>query len=446
MLPKPHHLIAAFLAAALGSASLVQARIDIVTLPQRDTTELTIYNSQDLTLARESRTLSFAKGSNQIQFSWANTLIDPTSLQIDLANAKGLTVIDAVYPPNTREMIVWNIEAEANTSAPVTIQYFTSGLSWSADYVLTANAEETLLTLQQRITVRNNSGEDFTNAITRVVVGEINLIEMIAELARRGIHGLPVAELQKTFARRSMMGQEMALNEVMAMAPAAFAGRADAAEIIKKAVSEYQLYRIEGEEDILNGWGKQLPVPAVTGIKFDLSYEINPRRFGTEPMRIYKFRNTDDHKLGKEPIPAGIWNVYTNDGRGGSRFEGQTNYKYIPLGEEVELNLGNDGLLQYEERVLQSERDELQFDNFGNVTGWDESRTVELELRNSRSRPVPVKLTHLLDGDWSFQNVSESNFEKVDESAIRWNLNLAGGEKKIIRYTVVVRTGSRARR
>jgi hypothetical protein len=57
-----------------------------------------------------------------------------------------------------------------------------------------------------------------------------------------------------------------------------------------------------------------------------------------------------------------------------------------------------------------------------------------------------VKLTHLLDGDWSFQNVSESNFEKVDESAIRWNLNLAGGEKKIIRYTVVVRTGSRARR
>ena len=58
------------------------AKIDLVTLPTRDTVQLTIYNSADLTLARESRALTLRKGSNKLQFSWANTLIDPTSLDM----------------------------------------------------------------------------------------------------------------------------------------------------------------------------------------------------------------------------------------------------------------------------------------------------------------------------------------------------------------------------
>ena len=47
--------------------------------PRRaDTVQLTIYNSEDLTLVRETRTVTFKKGVNPLQFSWANTLIDPT--------------------------------------------------------------------------------------------------------------------------------------------------------------------------------------------------------------------------------------------------------------------------------------------------------------------------------------------------------------------------------
>ncbi|NQV32817.1 MAG: hypothetical protein HQ515_08990, partial [Phycisphaeraceae bacterium] len=46
------------------------AKVDLVTLPQRDTVQLTIYNSADLTLARESRGLVLTEGNNQLQFSW----------------------------------------------------------------------------------------------------------------------------------------------------------------------------------------------------------------------------------------------------------------------------------------------------------------------------------------------------------------------------------------
>ena len=48
-----------------------QARINVVTLPDRDTVQLTIYNSVDLTLVKETRHLTFRKGLNKLEFSWA---------------------------------------------------------------------------------------------------------------------------------------------------------------------------------------------------------------------------------------------------------------------------------------------------------------------------------------------------------------------------------------
>src|SRR4051812_50001509 len=54
-------------------AAQAPARINVVTLPGRDSVQLTIYNSVDLTLVRETRLLTFKKGLNRLEFSWANT-------------------------------------------------------------------------------------------------------------------------------------------------------------------------------------------------------------------------------------------------------------------------------------------------------------------------------------------------------------------------------------
>ena len=71
------------------------ARINVVTLPARDSVQLTIYNSADLTLVRETRYLTFRKGLNKLEFSWANTLIDPTSVEFrPLTHADQVEVLD----------------------------------------------------------------------------------------------------------------------------------------------------------------------------------------------------------------------------------------------------------------------------------------------------------------------------------------------------------------
>ena len=78
--------IALFAVALVAVTQAALARnVDLSTVPKRDSVQLTIYNSEDLTLVRETRKVTFKKGPNPLQFSWANTLIDPTSLRTGLA-------------------------------------------------------------------------------------------------------------------------------------------------------------------------------------------------------------------------------------------------------------------------------------------------------------------------------------------------------------------------
>jgi len=116
------------------------ARINVVTLPGRDTVQLTIYNSADLTLVKETRTLTFRKGINKLEFSWANTLIDPTSVEFRaLTHADQVEVLDVSFPPRVTNTLEWRINSEFAGEVVCEIRYFTSGISWAADYVAEAN-------------------------------------------------------------------------------------------------------------------------------------------------------------------------------------------------------------------------------------------------------------------------------------------------------------------
>jgi len=167
-----------------------QARINVVTLPGRDTVQLTVYNSADLTLVKETRVLTFRKGLNRLEFSWANTLIDPTSVEFRaLTHEDEVDVLDVSFPPRVTNALEWRINSEFAGEVQVEIRYFTSGIHWSADYVAEANRSEKLMGLAGFVRIHNGSGEDYENAQVRLVVGVIRLVEDIASLARLGRPG-----------------------------------------------------------------------------------------------------------------------------------------------------------------------------------------------------------------------------------------------------------------
>src|SRR3954462_3046819 len=169
---------------AICTASLAE-NVDLSTVPKRNTVQLTIYNSEDITLVRETRVVTFKKGINPLQFSWANTLIDPSSVDLKfLTSADKLEVEDTTFPHDKPQMLYWNVKSEIDGEATIQITYFTSGITWSADYIAIADKDENKLDIDGFVRVTNNSGEEYENAQVRLVVGTINLVEKIAELAR----------------------------------------------------------------------------------------------------------------------------------------------------------------------------------------------------------------------------------------------------------------------
>ena len=150
------------LLAILALVVTAEARINVVTLPERDTVQLTIYNSADLTMVKETRHLTFRKGLNKLEFSWANTLIDPTSVEFRaLTQADTVEVLDVSFPPRVTTTLDWRSPSEVAGEVVCEIRYFTSGISWSADYVAEANKAEKLMTLAGNVRVNNRSGEDY---------------------------------------------------------------------------------------------------------------------------------------------------------------------------------------------------------------------------------------------------------------------------------------------
>ena len=157
-------------------------------LPRRENVQLTIYNAADLTLVRERRNLTLKRGWNWLQFMWANTLIDPTSLHLEpLEHKDQVEVQQLVFPPRLRELGRWLIRSEIDGPAPFELTYFTSGLSWRAFYMGTLSQDEKTMRLEGYVRVSNNSGEDYEDAQTRLIVGKIHLLDQDRRTGRRTV-------------------------------------------------------------------------------------------------------------------------------------------------------------------------------------------------------------------------------------------------------------------
>ena len=110
---RPFLALCSLIVAVAATTSIYARNIDLSTVPNRDTVQLTIYNSEDLTLVRETRKVSFKPGVNALQFSWANTLIDPSSVELRFVSKRDkLDVLDTTFPRDKPQMLYWNVQSE----------------------------------------------------------------------------------------------------------------------------------------------------------------------------------------------------------------------------------------------------------------------------------------------------------------------------------------------
>jgi hypothetical protein len=432
----------------LVTAGIATAKVDLTTLPTRDTVQLTIYNSADMTLARESRALTLKTGANALQFSWENTLIDPTSLEmLPQAHAGEIDITELVYPPRVRNLGLWNIQSRVSGKVPVEIAYLTSGLSWRAFYMGTLARDEKTMRLQAYVRVTNHSGEDYENAQVRLIVGKVHILDQIAELAQRqypygrpgeGVvpRAMPAPAVLEE--RLEALGKVRAFADEMAAKPK---------EIMKEGLSEYFLYTIEGTETIPNGWSKRLQSFDIDGVPVINLYKFEEERYGTSVNHFLSFKNDQAHQLGQTPLPDGTLTVYRSaDAERHLSYEGQSSFKYIPVNEEVELDLGAVADVAVEPNLIETRTDNYRFDNGGNIAGWDEIRVYNVQVRNTREVPVKVEITRNFESPyWDLQRTGEiDGFEKVDLDTVKFTVELPPRARQVFAYTLTSYHGVRA--
>ena len=419
----------------VATASLSHAKVDLVTLPSRGTVQLTIYNSADLTLVRESRALTLKNGKNALQFSWENTLIDPTSLEmLPKADADKIDIADLTYPPRVKNLGLWNIDSGVSGKVPVEITYLTSGLSWRAFYMGTLTENEETMGLQGYVRVTNNSGEDYENAQTRLIVGKVHILDQIAELARRQYpYDRPGVRPTSLATRMPSEGREVR-EKFQGGAFDVQLSALKSKEIRKEGLSEYFLYTIEGTETIPTGWSKRL-------LSFDKSevpvvnlYKYEQERYGNSVVRFLSFKNDEEHKLGETPIPGGMLKVYRGvDDEQHLGYVGQSAFKYIPVDEDVELNLGAVADVVVEPKLMDFKTENYRFDQWRNISGWDEVRKFRIEVRNTRDLGVKVEIQRNVGTTYWDMDTSQKH-EEVDKDTVKFTLKLEARSKAAFEY------------
>ncbi len=439
-------LILGFAFIAPGST---MAKIDLVTLKDRTSVQTTIYNKADLTLVRDNRVLSFKKGMNQLQFSWANTKIDPTSLMLEIKqHSDKIEIIEVIYPSGTKDVCIWNIQTSQAIVAPVEITYFTSGISWQSYYFAFLSKNQKIINLKGYVTVTNSSGEDYDNAQTRLVVGKVNILDKIAHLSSlKYPYGRPESMLGGMKRKDTLKKGIRVLDAAMPM----MVMESDASEprpkkIDKQGLSEYFLYSIEGKESIPDGWSKRLLSFEADSVNVKNMYKYESNRYGDMVVRFLVFENKKETNLGQTPLPGGEIKVFKQIGKKSKLdYIGSDITKYIPVGKKVELNLGKSLDVTIKPKTIGFKKENIIFDKKGNISGFDEVKEIEIDFVNFTDTASILEYVKNIDStSFNISKISTHElFEKVDQDTIKFKISLKPHSSKKIKFTLTIKRGER---
>ncbi|MHC5108752.1 MAG: DUF4139 domain-containing protein [Planctomycetota bacterium] len=442
---------------AFASSMAVAKNVDLSTVPPREQVQLTIYNSEDLTLVRESRSISVKQGVNPLQFSWANTLIDPTSVDIRFkTNGDKLEVLDTTFPHDKPQMLSWNVHSEFDGETVAEISYFTSGISWKADYICISNPAEEQMRFDGFVQITNNSGEDYEGAEIRMVVGTINLVERVADLARRGLMsdedvGRFMDGRRARMSRKSKgaLRQEMEVAfDAVSMAPK---------EIVKEGLSEYFIFTVPGTETVRHQWSKRMRLFNGIDVPFKIAYRFRLREYGQQLTRLFLLANNEDSNLGSTPLPDGVVRVYRENRHDALALLAEQSMTYVPIGQTIELNLGADPEVVFERIRQRSWRDEFWFHRQGakvyfsptqghrikiddTVVGWNDHQQWVERIRNYRDKPIDVEIRRSFAGH-AILKAGEATSQHDNETAV-FTAKVAAGQRHDLPYEIVFRQGS----
>ena len=325
-----------FVAASLFSllaAWPASARVMLTTLPVRERVEVQL--DHDLaTLVEEERIVPLVQGVNQIDFSWANTQIDASTIVFrvvggvdDAEPAAEVSVLSVTYPPG-ENALVWQVASDRSTSVVVRISYLLGGLSKSYHYRAVVSADESTMELSRYIRVENFAGEGYEDT------------QIYAGLGGDFLRPLQANETKQMLVKRT-------------------AGL----PVVKTYTAD--LHR--------HGWLDE----------------------AQQKLRVpmhYRLENTAESGLGETALPAGKVRIFQQTQRDeGAAFLGEDLADYTPVGRHADLFLGVAQDIVVRRTVEKIDQRPVA----GNLVHW--AVTVKYRIENFKDQPVTLRLAEQIE-------------------------------------------------
>jgi len=292
----------------------------------RERVEIQLDNAQ-ATLVEEERIVPLVKGENQVDFSWANTQIDPNTIVFRViapGDGKQLDakVLSVSYPPN-EAALVWAVGSSDSGSARVRISYLLGNLGKSFNYRAIASHDEKSLVLSQYMRLENFANEEF---------GSTNLW----------------AGFGKEFLK------PVGLNETKEMLMAKF-----------EKVPVTKTYTCDVSE---------------------FGYLDEPQKKLRVPMH-YVLKNDKPNHLGAAPLPYGKVRIFIEGGKDQpTAFLGEDWGKFTPVDDEMRLYLGVAQDVVVKRTIEKKERHRVA----GNLYDYEVILKYEIENRKDQPITLDV--------------------------------------------------------
>lgn len=318
------------------------ARLKLVTLPDRQATQVQLENDND-TLLSEERELNLQAGVTQVDFAWQNVQIQPQSIRLSvLEQQEPVQLLNVSYPPSA-QALVWEIASPKAQTVRVRISYLLQNIDRLVTYQGNVNKAETELNLLGFVVLRNFSGEDLSETQFQFGQGQ-----------------------SFTGSVRDKETKRVQFSKV------------DKIPIQKRFIFDARILP----------WEPELAAESV-GI----------------PV-LYEFKNTPENALGLYPLLAGKARLFIDDGKGGQIFLGEDQAAFTPVGEKIRLNIGNSRDVVVTQRKLSETRVNERRNNKNQVVLYDMETVMQVTLENFREQPALVTVKESMPDEWTMQSSS----------------------------------------
>jgi hypothetical protein len=238
----------------------------------------------------------------------------------------------------------------------VRISYLLEGLRRDIVYKAIAEPDETALTLRNYLRLRNDSGEDLTDAEFSIGYG---------------------SDFRKTIAHQEVL------------------------EMLSERIERLPIKKILTWDAAQQPWDPEYEKQTI-GIP--LSYVI---------------KNDKASKLGVHTLLPGKARIFlrTSDQGDGVAFTGEDWAPLTPMDRELKLYIGQSRDVKVTQRRMKSDRTNIRRNTWNQEVLWDVDEAYKVELENFKKTPVNLVVVEHVPGYWKMVK-SSHEFEKKDAFTI----------------------------